>query len=143
MRVHIHRYDFDQIVMSRVAYGSDPDPIFNTYHTLMRLLLADPDRLAPSPDEASLFLVPAFGTNMDKLLECVRVSTRARDRSPTQRWPGQRWPGQSIDPSLAVGRMRSAQQLHAPQCDGPSVKTCAEPSSSARPTMPHAAPQVL
>ena len=65
----IHAYDFDQIILSRVAYGSDPDPIFNTYHTFTSLLLADPTHIAPRPEDADLFLVPAFGTNMEKLLE--------------------------------------------------------------------------
>ena len=65
----IHVYDLDPIVLRRVSYGSDPDPIFNTYHDFMRELLASPGSLAASPDDADLFLVPAFGTNMEGLME--------------------------------------------------------------------------
>ena len=52
-----------------VTYGSDPDPIFNTYHTFARALLADGASLTPRPGDADLLLAPAFGTNMEKLVE--------------------------------------------------------------------------
>ena len=65
----VHVYDLDPIILRRATYGSDPDPIFNTYHTMMQHLLNDPRALAPSPEDADVFLVPAFGTNMDGLIE--------------------------------------------------------------------------
>ena len=65
----VHVYDLDPIVLRRHNYGSDPDPIFNTYHIFLSALLSDPASLTPDPDDADLLLAPAFGTNMEKLLE--------------------------------------------------------------------------
>jgi hypothetical protein len=65
----VHVYDLEPIVLRRVTYGSDPDPIFNTHHTFVSALLGDPASLTPSPMAADLLLVPAFGTNMEALLE--------------------------------------------------------------------------
>ena len=59
-RFAVHVYDLDAVVLRRAAGGSDPDPIFNTYHTFLRLLLADPPSLAADPEEADLFLTPAY-----------------------------------------------------------------------------------
>lgn len=68
-RFRVHVYDLDPIVLRRVNYGSDPDPIFNTYHTFVRALLADGASLTPRPEAADLLLAPAFGTNMEQLVE--------------------------------------------------------------------------
>ena len=65
----VHVYDVDPIVLRRVSYGSDPDPIFNTYHVFLSALLSDATSLSPSPEDADMLLMPAFGTNMEKLLE--------------------------------------------------------------------------
>ena len=88
-------YDLPAIVLHRKTYLSDHDPIFSTYHALMRQLLHLPERakldsggpaaveLTPDPEDAHLFLVPAFGTNMFALLEyymhAVSASTVAID----------------------------------------------------------------
>ena len=65
----MHVYDLDAVVLRRHQMGSDPDPIFNTYHIFLGTLLADAPSLAASASFADLALVPAFGTNMDGLLE--------------------------------------------------------------------------
>lgn len=65
----VHVYDLDAVVLRRHQMGSDPEAIFNTYHTFLGRLLADGPSLATSAEEADLALAPAFGTNMDGLLE--------------------------------------------------------------------------
>ncbi|KAL1519264.1 hypothetical protein AB1Y20_022793 [Prymnesium parvum] len=62
-------YDLPQVVLQRLPFGSDPDPIFNTHRHFMRQLLAHTQVLAHHPSEAHLFFAPAFGTNMEGLLE--------------------------------------------------------------------------
>ena len=84
--LRIHVYDFDHIVLSRVSYGSDPDPIFNTYHTFTAMLLADPSRLTPSPEDADLLLVPAYGTNMERLMEYYEHAQRSVARLFPRAW---------------------------------------------------------
>lgn len=67
LRVYV--YDVPPMVLARLDYASDDDPIFNTYHLFMRTLLADGAALATTPEEADLFFAPAFATNMPGLLE--------------------------------------------------------------------------
>ena len=66
----VHVYDLPPLVLRRRTYGSDPDPIFNTHHVWLEALLRDaPRRLAARAEAARAFVVPAFGTNMEGLLE--------------------------------------------------------------------------
>ena len=85
-RFRLHVYDLDPLVLRRATYGSDPDPIFNTYHTFMQHLLADSASLTASPDDADLLLVPAFGTNMDKLIEYYEHAYEQISTSFPQLW---------------------------------------------------------
>ena len=48
----------------------------------MRALLADPPVLTPDPADADLFLVPAFGTNMERLLEYYEARPTGSNRGP-------------------------------------------------------------
>ena len=67
-RLKVHVYDLPALwLQRRSSYASDDDPIFSTYHVFLSALLSDPSTLAADPEHADLFVVPAFGTNMDGL----------------------------------------------------------------------------
>ena len=72
----VHVYDLDPIILRRVEYTSDKDPIFRTHHIFLNALLADPFTLSPTADGADLVLAPAFGTNMPGLLEYYEHAVR-------------------------------------------------------------------
>jgi len=65
----IHVYDLPPVVTRRWRSASDDDPIFNTYHSFMRALLASPALLSARPEDAALLLAPAFATNMEGLVQ--------------------------------------------------------------------------
>ena len=82
----IHVPDLDAVVLRRHQMGSDPDPIFNTHHRFVARLLEDPPALAASADDADLVLAPAFGTNMDGLLEYYEHAASALERHAPSAW---------------------------------------------------------
>ena len=70
-------------MLRRRTFGSDPDPIFNTHHVFLERLLTDRAALAARPEEAHAFLAPAFGTNMEGLVEYyVHVQRHIAARLP-------------------------------------------------------------
>ena len=84
--LRIHVYDLDAIVLRRHTYGSDPDPIFNTPHVFLSALLADSHTLEEVPDDADLYLAPAFGTNMEGLVEYYEHALRHLERERAHHW---------------------------------------------------------
>ena len=65
----VYVYDLPPLVLRRRTYGSDPDPIFNTHHAFVARLLRTKAALTSQPAQATAFLAPALGTNMEALPE--------------------------------------------------------------------------
>ena len=118
-RFKVHVYDLDAVVLRRLHYGSDPDPIFNTYHTFLSALLADGPSLSSSADAADLLLVPAFGTNMDKLLEYYAHAADAIHRRFPSLWPSRSrahvWLTSGDGGGCDLNRLPQLRRLNVPQ----------------------------
>ena len=70
-------------LLLRRQLPSDRDPIFNTHHTFTSLLLNDTAILTSDPEEADLFVVPAFATNMQAIPEYYEHAVKVIE----QRYP--------------------------------------------------------